>query len=399
MRQKLPITIVIFVLTIAGFSPQVHASTTEQSAGVTPQSRWYFLDTLQESWKSFFTFSAEKKAAQQLEFAKERIEEKQTLLDQDTVEDTKVEKVDQRLQQNLQKTTDILDKSKQNGKDTTHLSEMLSTKIEDLRKKNDETVSQKLSEIEKDRAEIEEKLREAKALNDQTAILELTATLQKINAKSSILETKHSEQEDEIEHVAEKIDEHLSPADEATKKVRKIAEFRADVLAQFKRKNITPPVGAFDKLDALQREAQAALDAKDYQTAIMLAKKAGELRSELEKLLASLLKSAAKEQALQKNLQSVQKKYTDKLKSTTKTEVSKLKEANKKEQSLVKEDLQKALEEKKRAEEKVRELNKQKEEEIKKALEEAKEREKQQQELEKEQAKSVDEQDSDEKDD
>lgn len=399
MHKKSLLVLSVAVLALGFSSSPVFAVNDTAATGVTPQSRWYFFDTLQESMKSFFTLSPEKKAIQQLEFAKERVEEKQTLLDQDSVEDENIEKVDQKLQQNLKKTTEILDKSKQKGKDTTSLSEMLSTKIENLRKQNDETMSRKLNEIENERTEVEEKLREASAQNDQAAVQELTKKLQKVKQKSSTIESEHTEQEDEIEHTAEKIEEHLSPADEATKKVKKIAQFKAEVSAQFKQKNITPPAGAFDKIDALQQEAQAALDAKDYQTAIMLAKKAGQLRSDLEKLLASLLKSAAKEQALQENLQSVQKKYTDKLKSTSKSEVSKLKEVNKKEQSLVKEDLQRALEEKKKAEAKVRELNKQKEAEVKKALEEAREQEKKQKEDEAEKSKSEQKNDKDEDDD
>ena len=52
-------------------SPQV----TLPSAGLTPESSFYFLDRLGENLRQFFTFNPEVKAKLQIEFAGERIAE------------------------------------------------------------------------------------------------------------------------------------------------------------------------------------------------------------------------------------------------------------------------------------------------------------------------------------
>lgn len=68
------IKVAIFLLLISSLTIPLPVSA-DTKAGITPDSSFYFLDTLSEKINLFFTFSSEKKAEKAIEYAEERFGE------------------------------------------------------------------------------------------------------------------------------------------------------------------------------------------------------------------------------------------------------------------------------------------------------------------------------------
>src|SRR3989344_6835051 len=100
------------------------------SAGLTPESPFYFLDKLGEALREFFTFNPEGKAHLQIIFAAERIAEIKVILKTKGVEAKGLEVAQARLQEHLGNAAEIVIKQKGKGKDISKLAKELDDELE-----------------------------------------------------------------------------------------------------------------------------------------------------------------------------------------------------------------------------------------------------------------------------
>ena len=87
------------------------------SAGLTPESNFYFLDKLGETLREFFTFNPEGKARLQIIFAAERVAEIKIILETKGIEARGLGVAQSRLQAHLANAATIVTEQKAEGKD------------------------------------------------------------------------------------------------------------------------------------------------------------------------------------------------------------------------------------------------------------------------------------------
>lgn len=106
--------LIVPLLIIGG---SVRAQSVLPAPGLTPASPFYFIDRFGEWLQEVLTFKLESKLKLQTELAAERVAEVKILLEIKGVEAKGLEVAQSRLQEHIAKTTDIIEREKQNGKD------------------------------------------------------------------------------------------------------------------------------------------------------------------------------------------------------------------------------------------------------------------------------------------
>lgn len=95
------------------------------SAGLTPESPFYFLDRFGETLRQFFTFNPEAKARLQIEFSGERISEIKLMIEEKGPEAKGIAVAQSLLLANVAKAAEIVQEEKTAGKDVTALANNL----------------------------------------------------------------------------------------------------------------------------------------------------------------------------------------------------------------------------------------------------------------------------------
>ncbi|MDD5145316.1 MAG: DUF5667 domain-containing protein [Candidatus Pacebacteria bacterium] len=129
----------ILLLAVSFFAFADENSTT--SAGMTPDSPFYFLKTWKEAIQTFFTFGAENKAKQFLHLADVRLAEYQKMLElgKDEIAQKTLEKYEKQLNRAIEKVEEL----KKKGKDVTSISQ----KIEGTTSKHLEVLEKNLKKV------------------------------------------------------------------------------------------------------------------------------------------------------------------------------------------------------------------------------------------------------------
>ncbi len=131
------------------------------SAGITPDSSFYFLDRLGENIREFFTFNPEAKAKLQIEFAGERISEISVMVKNDkiSVNRTKgIERAKALLLGNIAEAAEIIKKEKTGGKDVTKLAKEIDNSFNAQEKLLVKTFQDARKKLKKDRIALKRKL-------------------------------------------------------------------------------------------------------------------------------------------------------------------------------------------------------------------------------------------------
>jgi len=130
----------IFILFLF-FGSGVFAQTELSNPGLTPDSPFYFLDTLGEKIGMFFAFGSEKKAEKALKIAEEKLAEVKAMAEKNKTK--ALEKANQRYQEFLNLANSKTQKAKEKGKDV----ERLVTLISEKTLKHQEVLSEILEKI------------------------------------------------------------------------------------------------------------------------------------------------------------------------------------------------------------------------------------------------------------
>src|SRR3989338_2798704 len=185
------------------------------SAGLTPESSFYFLDRLGENLRQFFTFSPEAKAKLQIEFAGERIAEIKIIVEKKGVNAKGLAIAESLLRANVAYAAEIVGEEKIAGKDVAALAKTLNDEFDARDKLLEQTFKDAKAQLKVQRKEIKTKLlAEARRVGDTTQIAVLEAQLNDIDGQIDTLGKKKDQLEDSLQNEQEKIEDEMSEDDQ-----------------------------------------------------------------------------------------------------------------------------------------------------------------------------------------
>ncbi len=195
-------------------NPQI----TLPSAGLTPDSPFYFLDRLGENLREFFTFNPEAKVKLQIEFAGERIAEIKVMVDKKEPETKGIEKAKLLLIANVASAAEIVSKEKASGKDVTALAKDIDDQFGAREKLLAQTFLDAREKLIAEHKEIKEKLlKDAVAAGDTVKIAALTEQLDNIQNKAADLKDKKDEIKNSFRDEQKKIEQEMDQEDRQKK--------------------------------------------------------------------------------------------------------------------------------------------------------------------------------------
>lgn len=296
------------------------------SAGITPESPFYFLDILGETLQRFFTFSPESRARLEITFAKERIAEIKVILEDRGIGAKGLGVAEERLNDNLSRATTILAGEKQAGKDTSNLARDLSNDFGPARAVLKNTFKSEADTLDSKIDELKSKLKEARKASDTAQVEALSREVADLKAQKELVEQHENKNDSDIEQENEHLDEAMGLQKEAAEKIKEAIEEKAEILKEIKEKNLNAPEGTFKAFDDFLSKAEAASGAGNFGDAKRLAKEAKKTLKEAEKRLKNLKDTKDEEKDLNDEGEAQQHELENKLKEANKEEAKQIRE-------------------------------------------------------------------------
>ena len=321
-------------------SPQVALP----SAGLTPESNFYFLDKFGEALREFFTFNPEGKAHLQITFASERIAEIKVILETKGVEAKGLEVAQSRLQAHLANAATIVVDQKAEGKDVSQLAKELNDEFDAPKTALQQTFKAEKRALEAQEKELKGKILEARRAGDTAQVESLVQQLGQIKAQKELLELKEEESEEALEHEEERIEEEMEAKEEAEKAIREAEKEKQEVLDEAAEEDIAVPAEAFGKFDSLLAQAKSALAAGNYPEAKRLAKQAEKNLDFVEEAIEDLEEAKEEAEELKEDQEEKEQEAKEEQDEKVKEEAEKDAERLEKEREKAEEATQKAEE-------------------------------------------------------
>lgn len=263
-------------------------STESPRAGLTPESSFYFLDTLGEALQEFFTFNPESKARLQITFAAERVAEIKVLLEARGVDAKGLEVAQSRLQAHLAAAVAIVTEQKTEGKDITALAKELDDDMEQPKSALIQAFKQEERDLETKEKELKAQLKAAHQAGDTAKEEDLAQELGKVKAQLELLELKEGDIEEALEAEEDRIEEEMEGKIKAEKAIAEAKKELAEIQNEAAEGGVELPASAFAKFNNLLSQAKAALTGGNYTEARRLAKQAEESLEKIEETIEEL---------------------------------------------------------------------------------------------------------------
>lgn len=259
------------------------------AAGLTPESQFYFFDTLSENLQRFFAFSPESKARLEITFAKERISEIKIILEDGGGAGSKgLSVAEENLNDNLSRTTAILINQKQLGKDTGSLAKELSNDFDPARQTLKSSFKLEKDALESKIDELKIRLKQARMSSDVAQVEILSKEITSLKTEKEDLENHENLNDENIEKEDEHFDEALGLKEETAEKIEEAIKNKEDLLEEVKEVSIVIPTETFQKFDTFLSQAKAMFEAGNYIEAKNFAKEAKKNLKEVKKSLEKL---------------------------------------------------------------------------------------------------------------
>lgn len=185
------------------------------SAGLTPDSTFYFLDRLGENLRQFFTFSPEAKAKLQIEFAGERIAEIKIMVEKKDPKDKSIDKAKELFLGNVAYAAELVNQEKASGKDVSQLAKSIDDEFDSREELLTQTFLEAREKLLAQRKEIKDKLlKDAQAAGDTAKVAELTQQLNDMQDQADALKEKKDEIKKDLRTEKEKIEQEMDPEDQ-----------------------------------------------------------------------------------------------------------------------------------------------------------------------------------------
>lgn len=296
--------------------PQVQAIL--PTAGLTPESPFYFLDKFGETLREFFTFNPEGKARLQIIFAAERVAEVKVILETKGVESKGLEVAQSRLQANLASAATIVADEKSKGKDVSALAKELDDKFETPKSALADSFKAEKRAREAKEDELKSQLKAAHRAGDTAKAEVLAQELGQIKAQKELLELKEEDIEDELEAEEEKLEEEIEAQEKAEKAIREAEEEKQEIIDEAAEEGVELPVNVFAEFDDLLSQAKSALAAGDFVEAKNLAKRAEKSLDQIEKTIKALEKKQEKKEEAEEAIKEAEEEKQEVLSEASK---------------------------------------------------------------------------------
>ncbi len=189
------------------------------SAGLTPDSAFYFLDRLGENIREFFTFSPEAKANLQIKFAGERISEIKVMVEKSGPKTKGIERAKSLLIANVAQAANIVSQEKASGKDVSILAKSIDDQFDAREKLLTQTFLDARAKLIAERQEIKINLiKEAQASGDTARVAELTKQINDMTIQSNDLKNKKDEIKTAFRSEKKKIEREMDKKDQQNDK-------------------------------------------------------------------------------------------------------------------------------------------------------------------------------------
>ena len=348
MKKIITTAILVSSLFLGGAVFAQNSQATLPSAGLTPESNFYFLDKFGEALREFFTFNPEGKARLQITFAAERIAEIKVILETKGVEAKGLEVAQSRLQAHLANAATIVIDQKAEGKDVSQLAKELDDEFDAPKTALEEAFEAEERALEAQEKELKGKILEARRVGDTAQAESLMQQLGQIKAQKELLELKEEEAEEALEQEEERLEEEMEVKEEAEKAIREAEKEKQEVLDEAAEEDVTVPTETFGKFDSLLAQAKSAFAAGNYQEAKRLVKQAEKNLDSVEEAVEDLGDAKEKEEELKEEQE-------EKEREAKEEQEEKLKEEAEQEAEQLEKEREKAEEDAREAEEKLRE--------------------------------------------
>ncbi len=244
------------------------------SAGLTPESPFYFFDKLGEALQEFFTFSPEGKAHLQIAFVAERVAEIKIVLETKGVDAKGLEVAEARLREHLGEAAEIVIKQKNKGKDVSALAKELNDDFEKPKSALADSFKAEKNALEMKEDELEDQIKTARKAGDTAKVEAFVQELGQVKAQLKLLELKEEELEDDLDEEEERLEDEMDAREEAEEAIREAKEEKAEMVEEAAEKGVTLPANALTAFNQLLAQAESAYQAGNYQEAERLAEQA-----------------------------------------------------------------------------------------------------------------------------
>jgi len=187
---------------------------TPPSAGLTPQSPFYFIDRLGEVLRELVAFSPETKIRLQISFAAERIAEIQIDMEAKDVDAKGLSVAQERLEKHLTKASKLVSKEKEKGRDVSEWSEVLKGEFEVSKHILESSFESAKDALEDEREQVKKELELAKKSKNIAQVETLTRKLDDLENEKDELELKREEQKQSLEDERENLDDDEEDEDD-----------------------------------------------------------------------------------------------------------------------------------------------------------------------------------------
>ncbi|MEK9208853.1 MAG: DUF5667 domain-containing protein, partial [Patescibacteria group bacterium] len=258
---------------------QAPAST--PSAGLTPESPFYFLDSLAETLQELLTLNTSAKARLQIGFAAERVAEIQKILETKGVEAKGLAVAQARLKSHLADAAAIVTDKRVKGENVRELAKELGDEFGASQAALAQTFDEQKRALEAKKESIEEQLKAARRSKDAALTETLTLQLAQLKEQIKLLNATEKQIDDDLEDDDETIeeaeDEDNSPAElkkEAQQQIGEAEKKRREVEYEMSKEGVQIAPASFNAYNQFLVQAKDLLSKEDYGGAIRAAKEA-----------------------------------------------------------------------------------------------------------------------------
>lgn len=330
-------TLAISLLLVPAFVLAQNQQVALPSAGLTPESNFYFLDTFSEAFREFLTFNPDGKAHLQITFAAERIAEIKVILETKGVEALGLEVAQSRLQAHLANAATIVVDQKAEGKDVSQLAKELDDEFDAPKTALEQAFKAEKRALDAQEEELKARIRAARQAGDTAQVESLVQELRQVKVQKELLELKEEEAEEALEKEEERIEEEMEAKEEAEKAIREVEQEKQEVLDEAAEEDVFVPAEAFRKFDSLLAQAKSALAAGNYPEAKRLVKQAEKNLDVVEEAIEDLEDTKEEEGELKEEQEEKEREakeeQDEKVKEATQKAAEQLRDAGEEEES------------------------------------------------------------------
>ncbi len=202
MKTKLLILSILLTPTFA-----LAQTGTPPSAGLTPQSPFYFLDRLGEVLRELVAFSPETKIRLQVSYAAERIAEIQIEMAAKDVDAKGLGVAQSRLENHLSKASRLVSEEKSKGRNVDDWEEAIKGEIEVSKRVLEASFEVVKDELENEREALKKELEAARKSNETAREEVLMQKLEDLEQEKDRLEDERETQKQSLEDEKERLDD------------------------------------------------------------------------------------------------------------------------------------------------------------------------------------------------